>query len=84
MPAGANKKKAVAALAAANEPVSKKRKMSSATKEVKYYGVRAGKSPGVYLTWAECQAQISQFKGAQCEFAIAEPASDGALLRILC
>ncbi|KAI1842747.1 hypothetical protein JX265_005073 [Neoarthrinium moseri] len=31
----------------------------------KFYAVRAGKVPGVYKTWAECQEQISGFKGAQ-------------------
>ncbi|CAK7232406.1 hypothetical protein SEUCBS140593_008250 [Sporothrix eucalyptigena] len=31
----------------------------------KYYAVRAGARPGIYLTWHECQAQIAGFKGAQ-------------------
>ncbi|OAA67838.1 ribonuclease [Niveomyces insectorum RCEF 264] len=31
----------------------------------KYYAVRAGVRPGIYLTWHECQAQIAGFKGAQ-------------------
>lgn len=33
----------------------------------KYYAVRAGVRPGIYLTWHECQAQIAGFKGAQCK-----------------
>jgi hypothetical protein len=33
----------------------------------KFYAVRAGARPGIYLTWHECQAQIAGFKGAQCE-----------------
>jgi len=30
----------------------------------KYYGVKAGRSVGVYKTWNECKAQIDKFKGA--------------------
>ncbi len=30
----------------------------------KYYAVRAGRSTGVFLTWAECQKQVSGFPGA--------------------
>lgn len=30
----------------------------------KYYGVKVGRSPGVYKTWAECQEQVIGFKGA--------------------
>lgn len=30
----------------------------------KYYGVRIGRRPGVYLTWAECKAQVDGFPGA--------------------
>ena len=30
----------------------------------KYYGVKAGKTPGVYLTWEECKAQVEGFSGA--------------------
>jgi len=42
---------------------SKKRKLADDV--TKYYAVRAGKEPGVYLTWKECQDQITGFKGAQ-------------------
>ncbi|KAK2063037.1 hypothetical protein LY76DRAFT_245116 [Colletotrichum caudatum] len=34
----------------------------------KYYAVRTGARPGIYLTWAECQKQTAGFRGAQCEF----------------
>lgn len=44
--------------------VSKKRKADGPTE--KFYAVRFGKSPGVYGTWAECQAQIVGFSGAKC------------------
>lgn len=32
--------------------------------KVKFYGVKAGKKPGVYMTWAECQKQVIGFAGA--------------------
>lgn len=41
---------------------SKKRKMDANLQ--KYYAVRAGNKPGVYLTWAECQEQTAGFRGA--------------------
>lgn len=30
----------------------------------KYYGVKVGKKPGVYLTWEECKSQVDGFSGA--------------------
>lgn len=30
----------------------------------KYYGVKVGKTPGVYLTWEECKSQVDGFSGA--------------------
>lgn len=30
----------------------------------KYYGVKVGKTPGVYLTWEECKGQVDGFSGA--------------------
>ncbi|KAF4633262.1 hypothetical protein G7Y89_g4857 [Cudoniella acicularis] len=42
---------------------SKKRKLGDGA--TKFYGVRAGKTPGVYTTWADCQENITGFKGAQ-------------------
>lgn len=41
---------------------NKKRKMDANLQ--KYYAVRAGNRPGVYLTWAECQEQTAGFRGA--------------------
>lgn len=31
----------------------------------KYYAVRRGKKPGIYLTWAECKQQVDGFTGAR-------------------
>lgn len=31
----------------------------------KYYGVKQGHKPGIYTTWAECEAQVKGYKGAQ-------------------
>lgn len=31
----------------------------------KYYAVRAGREPGIYRTWEECEQQVSGFKGAR-------------------
>lgn len=31
----------------------------------KYYAVRCGAKPGIYETWAECEAQIKGFSGAK-------------------
>lgn len=46
-------------------PASKKRK---ADKDLqKYYAVRTGLRPGVYLTWLECQKQTTGFPGATCK-----------------
>lgn len=41
--------------------VSKKRKLDEPTK---YYAVRAGFKPGVYMSWAECVENTTGFKGA--------------------
>ena len=30
----------------------------------KYYGVKVGKTPGVYLTWEECKNQVDGYSGA--------------------
>ncbi|KAK7419139.1 hypothetical protein QQX98_003478 [Neonectria punicea] len=40
---------------------SKKRKVDG---QQKFYAVKAGFNPGVYLTYAECQTQTAGFKGA--------------------
>ena len=31
----------------------------------KYYAVRAGRKTGVFMTWAECQKQVTGFSGAE-------------------
>lgn len=60
-----NKKRSAPSVAgaagAANPP--KKRKVDTAQK---FYAVKAGVTPGVYLTYAECQQQTAGFKGALC------------------
>ena len=43
---------------------SKKRRMDGVQK---FYAVRAGFVPGVYLDYADCQKQTAGFKGAVCE-----------------
>lgn len=30
----------------------------------KYYAVKKGKTPGIYMSWADCQAQVTGFPGA--------------------
>lgn len=31
---------------------------------MKYYAVKEGKKPGVYTTWADCEAQVKGYPGA--------------------
>ena len=31
----------------------------------KFYAVRKGRTPGIYQTWSECQAEVTGFKGAE-------------------
>mgnify|MGYP000841463951 CR=1 FL=1 len=31
----------------------------------KYYAVRTGRKTGVFMTWAECQKQVTGFSGAE-------------------
>ncbi len=52
---------------ASSSTVPQKRKGSS---QVKFYAVRAGHNPGVYLSWKECEQNISGFKGAACKFVV--------------
>ncbi|MDT8901778.1 viroplasmin family protein [Anaeroselena agilis] len=33
--------------------------------KVKYYAVRAGRQPGVYLSWEKCKEQVERFPGAE-------------------
>ncbi|WQF81373.1 Putative large ribosomal subunit protein bL9/RNase H1 [Colletotrichum destructivum] len=46
-----------------NSTSSKKRRTDKDVQ--KYYAVRTGARPGIYLTWAECQKQTAGFRGAQ-------------------
>lgn len=39
----------------------------------KYYAVRVGVAPGVYRSWAECQAQITGHPGATCTLCLLNP-----------
>ena len=45
---------------------SKKRKFGDDV--MKFYAVRAGKTPGVYMTWPECQENTAGFRGASCSY----------------
>lgn len=49
---------------------SKKRKLGGDGdgKQVKYYAVRAGKTPGVYTNWEDCKNNTYGFRGAVCKF----------------
>lgn len=43
----------------------------------KYYAVRKGILPGIYLNWEECQAQVIHFKNAEyCSFSNIEDAKN--------
>jgi ribonuclease HI len=44
---------------------SKKRKLGEEAQ--KFYAVKAGKIPGVYMSWTECQDNTTGFKGAVCK-----------------
>ena len=30
----------------------------------KYYAVKIGRTPGIYLSWADCKAQVNGYPGA--------------------
>lgn len=32
---------------------------------IKYYAIKQGNKPGIYTSWAECEAQVKGYKGAQ-------------------
>ncbi|KAI5285617.1 hypothetical protein KEM54_000425 [Ascosphaera aggregata] len=36
-----------------------------ATSATKYYAVRVGRKPGIYYSWNDCRAQVSNYKGAK-------------------
>ncbi|KAI3586085.1 hypothetical protein IWW34DRAFT_717353 [Fusarium oxysporum f. sp. albedinis] len=42
-------------------------KMRKAAKGTKFYAVKTGREPGIYLNYEACQAQTTGFPGAQCE-----------------
>ncbi|KAL8336388.1 hypothetical protein RB601_000280 [Gaeumannomyces tritici] len=42
----------------------------------KYYAVRTGYHPGVYLTWPECELQINGYKGAQYKSFLTRPEAE--------
>lgn len=46
---------------------AKKRKIDGVQK---FYAVRAGKKPGVYLNYADCQGQVAGFRGAVCRYSL--------------
>jgi hypothetical protein len=50
---------------AASGGSSKKRKTDNMPK---FYAVKAGFNPGVYVDYADCQRQTAGFKGAVCEY----------------
>ncbi|CAK7223598.1 hypothetical protein SCUCBS95973_005233 [Sporothrix curviconia] len=66
LPVPATSARAMPAATAAQPAAAagRKRKLDDKNAQ-KYYAVRAGARPGIYLTWHECQAQIAGFKGAQ-------------------
>lgn len=45
----------------------------------KYYVVWAGRQPGIYTTWAQCQAQTSGFKGARFKSFESQAEAEAAL-----
>jgi len=45
---------------------SKKRKLGEDVS--KFYAVRTGRTPGVYMTWKECQDHTAGFGGAVCMY----------------
>ena len=61
------KRSSSAADAGSSSPSLKKRKVENVQK---FYAVKAGAVPGVYLDYADCQAQTAGFRGALCEYLI--------------
>ena len=47
----------------------------------KVYAVRKGRTPGIYMTWDDCKAQVDGFAGAEYK-SFADPAEAAAYLRI--
>lgn len=59
-----NKKRPAPAGTVSLPALNKKRKTDNMQK---FYAVKAGFKPGVYLSYADCQKQTAGFKGAVCE-----------------
>ncbi|KAH8778887.1 hypothetical protein F5883DRAFT_221869 [Diaporthe sp. PMI_573] len=80
MPAARTKKGDAPNASAMSNEASKMNQASIKRKrrpgEQRYYAVRAGKIPGVYMTWAECQAMTNGFAGANCELSCRSYVSD--------
>ncbi|MGX1266633.1 ribonuclease HI [Rossellomorea marisflavi] len=47
--------------------------------KTKFYTVWKGRTPGIYPTWAECEAQVKGFKGAQFKSFDSKEAAEQAL-----
>ncbi|CAN8103364.1 unnamed protein product [Discula destructiva] len=62
MPKHTNNAASATAFPTTPKATSYKRKRKAG--EERFYAVRAGRMPGVYATWAECQANITGFQGA--------------------
>ena len=63
----AKRSAAAASSAAPAAAAGKKRKMEGSKKDqTKWYAVKAGHKPGIYMTWPQCQEQIAGFSGALC------------------
>ncbi|KAL8366084.1 hypothetical protein RB595_004726 [Gaeumannomyces hyphopodioides] len=53
---------------------TRKRKLDK--RAPKYYAVRTGYHPGVYLTWPECELQVNGYKGAQYKSFLTRPEAE--------
>lgn len=49
-------------------------------KAKKFYTVRKGRKPGVYSTWAECEAQVKGFPGAEFKSFASKSIAEHALI----
>lgn len=48
--------------------------------KTKFYTVRNGRKPGVYTSWAECEAQVKGFKGAEFKSFASKDIAEHALI----
>ena len=58
-----------------------KNKENGKVAKKKVYAVRKGKTPGIYMTWDDCKAQVDGFPGAEYK-SFADPADAAAYLGI--